>query len=237
MATPAGRLIQDQNLSIHSIGAPLGRKVDANKPAKKGAVGGRRALNDISNSGKPSALQPSTKHNSINVVSAGKTVYSKAPEKGKAGGRKALSDLTNSAKPSANHLSKKSQDKKSSAIAAENIPSAIKEESFLHNHQECIKAQRIVTSFECFLDTIGLDKGSSLVQPESLELKPESPVQCLEIEEEMPVVLNEDKVPNCWEAEFLDCSSPISVKPTYENWNDESFLGFKLIDTPKLLKY
>lgn len=89
----------------------------------------------------------------------GKTSFSKAPEKVKSGGRKALTDLTNSAKPSVRHLSKKSLVRKLSAIAAENIPSAIKEESFLHSHQECMKAKRNLMSFSCFLDTVGLDKG------------------------------------------------------------------------------
>lgn len=243
MATPTGRLIQDQNLNVHSTGAPLGGKIDACRATKKGALGGRRALNDISNSGKPSALQPSAKHNSINVVStgkvlgAGKASMSKVPpEKVKAGGRKALSDLTNSAKPSVQHLSKKSQGQKLSAIDGENIQSAIKEEAFLHNHHDCIKAQRNIMSFGSFLETVGLDKGSSLVLPETLELKQDSPVKCLEMEE-MPMMLNENKVAECGDAEFLGFSSPISVKHTSENWKDDNFLGFTLKETPKLQKF
>ncbi|XP_027103722.1 uncharacterized protein [Coffea arabica] len=244
MATPTGRLIQDQNLNVHSTGASLGGKIDAYRATKNGALGGRRALNDISNSGKPSALQPSTKHNSINVVSTGKVLgagkanMSKAPpEKVKAGGRKALSDLTNSAKPSVQHLSKKSQGQKVSAKDGENIQSAIKEEAFLHNHHDCIKARRNIMNFGFFLDTVGLDKaGSSLVLPETLELKKDSPVKCLEMEE-MPMILNENKVAECGDAEFLGFSSPISVKHTYENWKDDNFLGFTLKETPKLQKF
>lgn len=55
--------------------------------------------------------------------------------------------------------------------------------------------------------------------------------------EEMPVMLNEDQVAHFWEAEFPVCSSPTSVKPAYEDWKDENYLDFKLIETPKLQKY
>ncbi|KAJ0865126.1 hypothetical protein HanRHA438_Chr12g0537201 [Helianthus annuus] len=41
----------------------------------KGGLGGRKALNDISNSRKPSALQPSKKHNTKNMVGGSVTAY------------------------------------------------------------------------------------------------------------------------------------------------------------------
>ncbi|KAL7214279.1 hypothetical protein ACSBR1_026651 [Camellia fascicularis] len=112
-------------------------------------------LNDISISGKPSTLQTSKKHNPKNVICIGEDIgpskmtsfggkrnVSKAPEKEQAGGRKALSDLTNSGKHP-HQASKKSQDKKLTVVAEEQIlPFDVSEEQFLHNHQECIEAQR-----------------------------------------------------------------------------------------------
>ncbi|KAI8006452.1 hypothetical protein LOK49_LG07G00392 [Camellia lanceoleosa] len=72
----------------------------------------------------------------------GKRNVSNAPEKEQAGGRKALSDLSNSGKHP-HQASKKSQDKKLTVMAEEQIlPFHVSEEQFLHNHQECIKAQR-----------------------------------------------------------------------------------------------
>lgn len=53
------------------------------------------------------------------------------------GGRKALADLTNSSKLT-----------------------SIAEEQILHNHQNCVKAQRKVMDMSCFLKEIGLDHGT-----------------------------------------------------------------------------
>lgn len=86
-------------------------------------------------------------------LGASKANSSKNQEKGKASGRKALSDLTNTVKPSLQHLSMKSQDKKLS------IPSAIQEEAFLHNHEECLQAQRKTVSFDYFQEIVGMAKG------------------------------------------------------------------------------
>lgn len=149
MATPSAYLIQDQNISIRYDGASLVGKSGISKAAQKkgGGIGGRKALNDISNSTKPSAaLQTSKRNNSINVLSMGKDLdssrnklsagrkdnYSKGLEK--KGGRKALADLTNSSKLS-----------------------SVAEEQFLHNHQNCIKAQRKAMDMSCFLKEVGLD--------------------------------------------------------------------------------
>ncbi|KAL2556098.1 protein PATRONUS 1-like [Forsythia ovata] len=104
MATPAGQLIH----ILHN-GAIVGGKTGA---TKKGGLGGRKALKDISNSRNPTVLQ-TKKDNSVNVVSTGKDVnasqtksivrdkvnFPGAPDKGKVSCKKALGDLTNSVKP------------------------------------------------------------------------------------------------------------------------------------------
>ncbi|MFS7907437.1 putative protein Patronus [Helianthus anomalus] len=107
MAMDASRLTQDQNLDVHfdgvKINGPIAQK-------NKGGLGGRKA------SGKPSALQPSKKHNTKNVGEDSSIVTKKAP----VSGRKALGDLTNLAIPPSqkNGLKNKmSQIKKAIAFA------------------------------------------------------------------------------------------------------------------------
>ncbi|KAL7183801.1 hypothetical protein ACSBR2_026052 [Camellia fascicularis] len=140
---------------MSTAAAPFGVKSNVLKAQKNGGLGGRKALNDISISGRPSTLQTSKKHNPKNVISIGEDIgpskmtsfggkrnVSKAPKKAQAGGRKALCDLTNSRKHP-HQASKKSQDKKLTVVAEEQIlPFDVSEEQFLHNHEECIKAQR-----------------------------------------------------------------------------------------------
>ncbi|KAA8539949.1 hypothetical protein F0562_026641 [Nyssa sinensis] len=262
MAAQAGGLFHDQNLNVHYNGVPTGGKTNVSKAQKKGGLGGRRALNDISNSGKPSSLQASKKHNSRNVISVGEDIgacksifaiggkinVSKTPEKVQAGGRKALSDLTNSGKPHVHQAApKKSLNKKLSAVAEEQtLPNAIAEEQFLHNHQECIKAQRKAMDMDYFLKTIGLDKditmqlASPWVSPLSRKMKPESPSRCLEMEE-MSELLIEDHYPRCRKTELpgeqdTPCGSPKSPKPSMP-WKDYNFSNFMLMETPELPKH
>lgn len=149
------------------IPGPAKGKSIASQGQKKG-LGGRKALNDISNSRKPAALQPSKKHNSANVISIaedlcmsktkqsvlGKKSVPKAPEKTQVSGRKAPSDLTNSGNPSAQAV-KKSLSKNLTVVAEEEPPSG---EGFLHNHQNCIASQKAV-DVDYFLMAVGLRDG------------------------------------------------------------------------------
>ncbi|XP_019259586.1 PREDICTED: uncharacterized protein LOC109237699 isoform X2 [Nicotiana attenuata] len=202
MATSAAHLIQDQNISIHFDGASLLGKNDTSKASKKGGgLGGRKALNDISNSAKPSALQ-AKKNYSSNVISIGKDLdatrnkfigtkdnSAKVPDKG---GRKALTDLTNSSKLSAKQAAK---NKKLSTAAAANVPTSMAEERFLHDHQKCIKSQRKVMDMDYFLKEVGLDNdvpvqlaASPRASKLSMKSMLESPVKYFEVEE-MPELL------------------------------------------------
>ncbi|KAK2967478.1 hypothetical protein RJ640_000748, partial [Escallonia rubra] len=174
MATHAGRLIQDQNLYIHYKGAPLEGKTSVSKSHKKEGLAGRKALNDISNSGKPSALKATKKPSVMKVIpipedlgvafsAGGKKSVTKAPEKSKLVARKPLSNLTKSRTPSVHQVPKKSQTTKLSVVAEEkDFPATIAQEGFLHNHQECIKAQRKVLDLDYFLKTVGLNYDISL---------------------------------------------------------------------------
>ncbi|CAL5405395.1 unnamed protein product [Camellia sinensis] len=249
MATQTRGLIRDQNLNVHFDAAPLGLKSNVSKAQKNGGLGGRKALNDISNSGRPSTLQTSKKHNSKNVISiggaigpskmtssfGGKRNVSKGPEKAQAGGRKALSDLTNSGKhPHVHQASKKSQDKKLSVVAEEQIlPRNVSEERFLHDHQECIKAQGNAIGMDYFLKTVGLDNDDYFMQlgsPLSGKLKPESPLRYLEMEE-MFELGYEDQSQWKKPSGQTPCGSPKSPTPCMQS-KDYNFPNFALMESP-----
>ncbi|XP_076951705.1 uncharacterized protein LOC143625150 [Bidens hawaiensis] len=151
MAMHASRLTQDQNLNVHFDGV----KINGSIAQKNKGLGGRKALNDISNSGKPSALQPSRKHNNKNVILIGEDLIVSKKAANPVGGRKALGDLTNSVKPSAQKQQQGFEENESSK--------AVAEEGFLHNHDECIKAQKKSMDLSEFLKTIGLDEGIHII--------------------------------------------------------------------------
>ncbi|KAK4734582.1 hypothetical protein R3W88_008843 [Solanum pinnatisectum] len=257
-------MLQDQNINIHFDGASLFGKNDTSKALKKGGgLGGRKALNDISNSAKPSSLQASKK-NSTSVISIGKDLnatknkviagttdnLAKVPDKG---GRKALTDLTNSSKPSAKQGSKKGLDKKLSAAAAANIPTSIAEEQFLHDHKKCIKAQRKVIDMDFFLKEVGLENDIPvllLASPRvsklsmksmSLTYQLETPVKKHFEVEEMPELLMCDQVPKCEKMGTSGDSSPSLGSPIspklYMSWKDVSDPCFTLTGTPDRQKY
>nr|GME06276.1 protein PATRONUS 2 [Ipomoea batatas] len=196
MATPASQLIQDQNINFGCDGTAFGTNTNnISKAQNKGRLGTRRALNDISNSTKPTALQASKKTNS-SIISVGADdpntkfgtggkLSTTSRAKKQVGGRKALGDLTNSSKPSVQQqVPKKGYGGKISVDPVE--------EGYLHNHQECIKEQRRVMNMDCFHKEVGLANVSSMpllltpraYPPPSLQPKKlETPLKLIEIEE------------------------------------------------------
>ncbi|XAR71701.1 hypothetical protein NMG60_11018091 [Bertholletia excelsa] len=255
MATQTGGLIRDQNLNVHFDVAPLGGKSNVSKAQKNGGLGGRKALNDISNSGWSSTLQKSKKPNFKDGIPVGedmgssKPIFSfggkgkvaKAADKVQAGGRKALSDLTNSGKQQVQKASKKIQASKKLIAVAENqiLPDNVVEEQFLHNHQECIKAREKAIDLDCFLKTIGLDysiqSASPAVSPLSRKSKHQSSQVYAEVEE-MPELLHEEPFQEKMtelSPEQTPCGSPKSPNL----WSDHRFTSFTLIGSPKLPKH
>ncbi|CAB4286668.1 unnamed protein product [Prunus armeniaca] len=210
MASTIGHLFQDQNLIVPSHGSSLGAKGDTFRKQRKGGLGARKPLGDLSNSGKPALTQASKKQLSKEMVhdANNKKAFSKASDKVQTRSRKALSDISNSQAP---HVQKK-HNMKLSVVAEEAIcPGAIAEERFLHNHEECIKAQTQAMDMDHFLMTLGLHKDSctNLASPwaapaSSSKFEPESPPRYLDLEE-----MN-DLEPS-WLSEKLD-SPPFSPK-------------------------
>ncbi|XWS22170.1 hypothetical protein CRYUN_Cryun29cG0011700 [Craigia yunnanensis] len=169
MASHTVGLIQDQNLNVHYNGASVAGKANISKAPRKAGIGGRKPLSDLSNSVNPTPNQTSKKESVSKQVketgaskfthdSSKKKSVSKASEKVQAGGRKALSDISNSSKPCLQETSKKNQTAKLTILAeGPSQPKDIAEEGFLHNHEECIKAQKIAISTNEFLRILGLD--------------------------------------------------------------------------------
>jgi len=129
-----------QNIPLNSFTAPMASLVSRRKP-----------LGDLSNSMKtdaPRIPRDASKTKSI----------SKASGKVQTAGRKPLSDISNSRKP---ETKKKSFNAKLSVLTEEpDRTSAIAEEKFLHNHEECIKAQTRAMDIDEFLQSIGLNDGN-----------------------------------------------------------------------------
>ncbi|XP_042053154.1 protein PATRONUS 2-like isoform X2 [Salvia splendens] len=225
MATPAHRLIQDQNLNFLYSTTP-GGKTDVTKADKRGGLGGRRALNDISNSRNPSSFHSKKKDSSINVISIDKhpsTVKgesSKAAEKGRVGGRKALSDLTNSVKPRPKQIP--SLGRKLNAVAEE------AKDGFLHNHQGCIKAQTMSVDKDYFLKTVGLANDIAAL-PSARKALPLSSKKGYVKHPTMEELL---ELPSCLSPA---CRSPQSLKGPYTMYReDDYFTDLMMIETPKL---
>ncbi|WCJ36696.1 hypothetical protein M5689_017880 [Euphorbia peplus] len=170
----------------------VGWNTNISKPPRKGMLGGRTPLGDLSNSLKPSLNQAAKKQNSglfpLSETGASQNVIKKkginaqASKKVQPSGRKALSDISNSGRRNLNEGSKKNSRAKLSVLAEEPIDAnEVAGEQFLHNHKECIKAKARPMDLDLFLQTIGLDNDFSKQQasPKSYQ----SPPRHLQLEE------------------------------------------------------
>lgn len=247
MASQLGGLIRDQNLNVHFNGASAGGKSTISKAPKKGGLGGRKPLGDLSNSVNPTPNQSLKKQNSNifsdNVIGASKSKFtidgskkksfSKAPEKLQASGRKALSDISNSGKSHLCEAPKKNLNAKLSVLSEEDL-SAIAEEGYLHNHEECIKAQTKAMDIDEILRTVGLDKGflKQAAPPQLSKLMSASPPRYSELEE-----LPGDRLDlSPWKYDrFSDLDSPCTSPKSpnrYMLWKDHDDANFTLMESP-----
>ncbi|XWS13165.1 hypothetical protein CRYUN_Cryun36dG0014200 [Craigia yunnanensis] len=254
MASRTVCLIQDQNLNVHYNGASVVGKANISKEApRKGGIGGRKPLSDLSNSVNPTPNQTSKKENSkrnsftekeigaskLTHDSSKKKSVSKASGKVQEGGRKALSDISNSSKPHLQETSKKNQTSMLTILAEDPTqPEDIAKEGFLHNHEECIKAQnRAIRTNEVLL-LLGLNDFSkqtaSAKEPHMSNKMPMSPSRYFEAGE-MTELLIEDLSPPKHKLSRKFDSAPPSPGPLghYMHWNDRKYIpNFKLIESP-----
>ncbi|XP_022761558.1 uncharacterized protein LOC111307712 [Durio zibethinus] len=253
MASRTVGLIQDQNLTIHYNGASIAGKANISKAPRKGGISGRKPLGDLSNSVIPTPNQTSKKDNAkfsfteketgaskLTHDSSKKKSVSKGSEKVQGGGRKALSDISNSGKPCLQETSKKNQTEKLSILAEDpNQPKDIAQEGYLHNHEECIKAQKRAISTNEFLRILGLDdfskqSASAKEPPMSNKMMPMSPPRNFEAGQMTELLIEDLSPPKHKLSRKLD-SAPPSPEPLdhYMHWNDpEYILSFKLIESP-----
>ncbi|XVE84446.1 hypothetical protein DITRI_Ditri17bG0014800 [Diplodiscus trichospermus] len=251
MASRTVGLIQDQNLNVHYNGASVVGKGNISKAPRKAGNGGRKPLGDLSNAVNPTPNQTSKKENSkIFSFTENETVASKltndsskkknvpkASEKVQPRGRKALSEISNSGKPGLQEISKKTA--KLTILAEDrNQPEDIAQEGFLHNHEECIKAQKRTISTNEFLRILGLDDFSK--QPASAKEPPMSnkmhmsPPRSFEPREMTELLIKDLSPPKHKTSRKLD-SAPPSPEPLDHNmhWNDPEYIpSFKLIESP-----
>ncbi|TXG70964.1 hypothetical protein EZV62_005899 [Acer yangbiense] len=197
MESQVGNLIQDQN--VHFKGASAGGKNIVAKAPRKEALSRRKPLGDLSNSIQPTPNWSIKKQNSsmfsFTEKETGASKLTFDGNKRKTSGWKALSDTSNSRKQQPNEAPKKNLSTKVSVVAEEDLD-AICEEGFLHNHKECIKAQKRAMDIDEFLKTIGLKNNDFPMQQSA------SSSQVA-----MDDLLSEDEFP--WKhEEFSDYDSP-----------------------------
>ncbi|KAE8650464.1 uncharacterized protein LOC101213514 [Cucumis sativus] len=218
-----GGLVHDENLSVqYTKGSAVTGKANAMNSQRKNGLSGRKPLGDLSNSRKPVINQSSKRQNTKNLTfideenGAGKTKnIPKGSEKVQKGTRKVLSDISNFGK-NINH-------------------NTICEERFLHNHQDCIKAQNCLDKDQ-FLSIIGLDHSKELKI--ATTIKPDSPLKLKEMEEFAGFDESPKKLFLFGRRGFESsppCKSPESPSPSLDHfsfWADSNSIDFTLMKTP-----
>ncbi|KAK9672607.1 hypothetical protein RND81_12G111700 [Saponaria officinalis] len=193
-------------------------------PEKMKSKAGRKPLGDVTNSSKPlGKVKPSLKN--FTGFTGPEKVQAKTV-------RKPLGDLTNSQRPHAQEKSsKKNCIENVSAVNEREVNNWIKEERFLHNHDECVKAQRQSTtmSMDYFLETVGLKKDSSVSSQHTSRIQ--YPLVASENELEIPVELEEFEIDICAPPTPPTPKAPGS--PCWNiDWKNLNFSPMKLKDSP-----
>ncbi|KAH9611059.1 hypothetical protein KSS87_018962 [Heliosperma pusillum] len=192
-------------------------------PEKLKSKAGRKPLGDVTNSSKPLGK---------NKASAKTFNEFKGPEKVQAKVvRKPLGDLTNSQRPRAQEkLSKKNCVETVSAVSELKVYDWVKEERFLHNHDECVKAQRQATtmSTDYFLETVGLKKDSSSLHTTMIR----NMSTASDIESYTSMELEEFEIDICAPASPPTPKAPGSPPCWNIDWKNLNFSPVKLKDSP-----
>ncbi|XVE58489.1 hypothetical protein DITRI_Ditri04bG0173500 [Diplodiscus trichospermus] len=225
MALRPGRLIPDQKtLKVHCNGVSVGGQKNISKSPKKGVgTAGRKPLDTTTTSKIPF---DANKKKSVSIAS----------ERVQIGARKALSDISNSIKPSVRETAEKNRNVKQSIV--------IEEECFLHNHQDCIKAQKLSMHKNQLLQMAGLDKdfsGQSALPrtpPTSNKRQLKSPLKISE-PVEMVELMIEDQSPvkHSWSSKLASPSATRTPEPPSHIWAHHDCISYRLMETPELAKH
>lgn len=195
----------------------------AHEKIQPGPKVGRKPLSDMTNSRKPLAKDKSSVKNISGFKAPEKVVQPKV-------GRKPLGDLTNSKKPPAQEKSSKKNciGNLSAAVNKEQVHSLALGEGFLHNHDECIKANRqsFTMSTDYFLETVALKRDSTSATTTSWLCQP---LKASNLELEILMEIEEMEIGN------LDLCAPLS-SPTLKSPRSPS-MDFKNLEfSPLKLK-
>nr|XP_011461167.1 PREDICTED: uncharacterized protein LOC101307183 isoform X2 [Fragaria vesca subsp. vesca] len=184
MASKLLRLVQDQNLNVHSDGASVAGK-GAFKSTKKGGLAGRKPLGDLSNRGKPDFTKATRKpalNNFPEIIAdaSNRKGISKTSGKVKTRSiRKPLNDVSN--------YTVKPRLQKTSIVVSEASSCEYENEGFLHDHSLCIKARREASEMEQ-MDIFWMINGPT---PSKNLSSPPKPSQLTEVEESAAEYLKE----------------------------------------------
>ncbi|KAL9225332.1 hypothetical protein vseg_001273 [Gypsophila vaccaria] len=193
-------------------------------PEKLKSKAGRKPLGDVTNSSKPLGNgKPSSK--TFTGCKDPEKVQTKTV-------RKPLGDLTNSQRPRTQEKSsKKNCVDNVSAVNEREANNWIKEERFLHNHDECAKAQRQSTtmSMDYFLETVGLKKNFSASSQHTSQSH--YPLVASDCELETVMELEEFEIDICAPPSPPSPKAPGS--PCWNiDWKNLNFSPVKLKDSP-----
>ncbi|KAL8143334.1 hypothetical protein V2J09_016366, partial [Rumex salicifolius] len=154
MATQTRILNQDYGFGFPLSGKVMPKKIEGNKKP-------RRPLQELNCKN----LENLPSNKALDIVAPKKTAKPEKPNQDKVkknGGRRALGDLTNSTKLiQRDVLSSKNSSLKLPSVAENGL--VVAEEGSLHDHGECIKAQRCASAMDVdyFLETVGFPKDCS----------------------------------------------------------------------------
>ncbi|KAK1548778.1 hypothetical protein Q3G72_005723 [Acer saccharum] len=210
------------------------------KAPRKEALSKRKPLGDLSNSIQPTPNRSIKNQNSSMFSFTEKeTGASKLTFDGnnkKTSARKALSDISNSRKQQLNEAPKKNLSTKVSVVVEEDLD-AICEEGFLHNHEECIKAQKIAMDIDEFLKTVGL-KNNDFPMQQSTSSSSQVAMDDLLSEDEFPwkheEISDHDSPPPCRSSPKSPNHSIMWEEDTVYDFDIMSFESpnFTLIESP-----
>ncbi|GAB2286679.1 hypothetical protein Dimus_021074 [Dionaea muscipula] len=143
--------------------------------------------------------------------------------------RKPLGDLTNKSSLHPDISSKKTKAPKEELIVGDKEELNIREEGFLHDHNQCIKAQHAATSLSSFLDLV-LPKYDSLILTETLEAEKAKVDPCSPRFYPKPEEMYMPDFPD----DFLDSTTPLD--PPHSSPIDCDFLLLQHEPVELLLK-
>ncbi|KAL6140511.1 hypothetical protein ACLB2K_058810 [Fragaria x ananassa] len=229
MAPKVDRFVQDQNLNAYSAGVSVAGKGDASKSTKKGRLGGRKPLGDLSNRGKPDMVSKASRKPALTnfpeIIADASNKKGSSKTSGKVQTkRKPLTDVSNyTVKP------------QTSTVVEEESCCNYEKEGFLHDHEQCVKAMREGTQMDemdIFLMINGPTPSKQLSSPPKASELTKFEQECLitylkEIPEDQYTLL-----PIMKYSVYSPFCSPLPSPDRYTNLLSGEECDFQLMESP-----